>query len=110
MLGAKEKSERRLGSDGAVVLGVNGVLVRPLALFVPAASQSVRVGTELTHFFCQPGRETLAYFYKNWKHTGESCCRKKLELVAGVFVGRLKSFLRGLLVQLVQRKVLSFEV
>lgn len=62
VLGAERKRERGLGSHGAIVLSLNGVLVGLLTSIVPVASKGVTVERELAYFFCQPRREGLGYF------------------------------------------------
>lgn len=59
MLGAGDERERRQGNDIAVIMNLNGVLVRLLALVVPALISCVPIITEFSYFSCQPEREAL---------------------------------------------------
>lgn len=59
MRGAEAKGEKKYRNDGVVVLGLNGVSVRPLISVVPAARQGLTVRTELAYFPCEPEKEVL---------------------------------------------------
>lgn len=61
VLSAEEKRERKQGNDGAVMLGLNGVLMRMLVSVVPASSKDFTVERELAYFSCQSEREALVY-------------------------------------------------
>lgn len=93
-----------------MVPGLNGVLVELRVSSVLVASEGVTVGTELTYFCCQPGGETLVYFLKDSEQTGANCCGETIQLLAGILMRGPKSFLRELLVQLLERHILCLEV
>lgn len=98
MSSAGGKRERRLRSNGSLVLDLDDVLVGLLALVVLVASQGVTTQTELAQLPCQPGREVLAYFLGDSEQGLENYCGKRVGLLAGVFVKAWDDFLHEFLI------------
>lgn len=97
-------SEEKIGetekeNDGAVVLGLNDLLVALLVPILPAASQNVTAKTELAYFAWEPECKKLVYCLGYFEHTSENCCGKTIEHIAGFLVRDGKSFLHDLLAE-----------
>lgn len=92
-------------SDGPVVLSLIGVFVRQMASVVSVASESAMVSAELAYVFCQVEGQTLAHFWRDFKHTGGSCCKEKIELLHSVLVRGRKPELDDLRVQLLEKQL-----
>lgn len=98
VLAAKEKSEKMLRGDKAVVFSLNRRLLGPLTSVLSFPSESPTIVAKIASLSCQPEWKSLIYLSDNSKRMGRNSCGECIELLARHFLSVTKSFVHGSLI------------